>query len=527
MGSMKTWQAVVLTWAWTKTTLWGFPLPEGDFYIDETSLDDWLDAAILREEEWEQLQEWTLFPWIGKLAPEEEELVPIALVSPGIRRAVVWEPVRDFVREQPPHRNRFVFVQRGSNTLGDGNPPFSSGFMRYILSESTRLGWTNVAGQKAWTWDDRRRKAHRQDPTRLLGGYLVHQPQKGIRFLVGDFGVGFGSGLVLNTARRRYPRGPVPNETTTARERGLLLEYRSRKYGGTAFLSQNRLPTSLPPSVSGLETTTTIERALERRSLGVHGEKITSTTTIGITFATHRDRNRADPTAKETPQHIAFGIDGKGERPGFRWQGELAYSGGLAGWFEGKRSQRHLETTLFAYGFASDYRNVLSSRRGDRVGVEVRIEVSPATSWRIGSRFTSEQRLSTRTTSQQGRIWCSVPILGKMRGNIAFSWRNPEILSERNSSRIDGGVQVPWGWMTLRVRWTERWNPRRSEQKSEMTWSWGGSRRVSIGGKNEKGVPREFHVAYSGPMGKAMRLYGVISRRDTTTTLRMTVDGTW
>lgn len=523
---MNTWQAAALTWAWVNAVLWGFPLPEGDFYVDETSLDDWLDAGILREEEWEQLQEWTLFPSVGRLTPEEEALLPSAFVSSGVRGAVVWEPARDFVREQPPKRNRLVFLQRWSNTFGDGNFPLSSGFVRYRLSESTQLGWTNVGGQQTWVWDDRLGKARRQDPTRLLGGYLSHQPKEGTRLLLGDFSVGFGSGLVLNTAKRRYPNGSFPNETPTARERGLLLESRFREYEGTAFLSQSRLPAQLPPTVSGLETTATVERALERRSVGIHVER-TTTTTIGITLAAHEDRNRADISTKGTRKRMAFGIDGKGEHSGLRWRGELAYSGGLAGWFEGKRSRRRFETTFLAYGFATDYGNVLSNRRGDRLGVETRIEVSPMRPWRIGSRFASEQRLSTRRTSQQGRVWCSAPLFGKIRGSIAFSWRNAEVLSEQNASRIDGGIQVPWGFGTFRVRWTGRWNPRRSEQRGEMTWSLRGSRRVSVGGKSRKGAPQEFYLVYSGPLGKAMRLYGVASRRSNRTTLRMTLDGSW
>jgi hypothetical protein len=552
---------VAFLWLSVGTPASAFDLPEGNVYVDETSIDDWLDAGVIRYDEWEQLREWASNFVIGRLTPAEEELLPVEtpvpLPSPPIFvESVAWnntEPrvdlVRGLFRADVP--KRVHAHQQWTETLGDGRAASAHGFIEYAPSLSTLVGFANVSGSESWTWDNELGEARRDDPSRITTGFFAYRLRgesspRGLRFLVGDYGVGYGNGLVINTARRRYPSGYVPIATPTQRERGITAEYRTARVTAMTFVSRNAVSARLSPGLSGLDTTATIANVIERRSAGFHAETRirhipdSSEHDIGFTIAAHDDRNRVGVPLDDVNERarVAVGLNGEGYHNRFRWRSEVAYSGGVGGWLDITRRFAQSTASVTLYALETAYANQLSNRTGDRRGVDARVVLSPSTPWTVGGRFASERRLSTHVTSQQGRVWCSAPILRRIRGNVAFSWRNSDVLRSRNASRADIGFHAPVGGLAFRARLTERWNPRRNEWTGQIAASsWRGGY-FAFGGRVDRSPrygtdPREIHGIVAGTYGRSVRVRVVIARRWSETgtrpenSVRVTFDGSW
>jgi len=294
----------------------------------------------------------------------------------------------------------------------------------------------------------------------------------------------------------------------------------------------------LSPEVSGLPRTTTVGNVVERQSGGLRLVGRFGGREVGWTFAAHRDESRARAEELDERARIAVGCDAHGKGNGFQWRGEMAYSGDFAGWLEVKRSHKGWNAHLTYYALGRGYRNALSSRTGDRHGVDVRLTGSMGGSWRVGGRFASEQRFSTRVTAQEGRVWSSAPIRRNIRGSVAYSWRRADVLRPSSLSRADVGFNASVGGVSLRGRLTERWNPRRTEWRGYAAWeAWRGFQ-MGVGGRAEGSLGgemllREGYGVVGGWVSRRVKLRLLFVRRWTaegsppTNAIRATVDGSW
>ncbi|MDA1191768.1 MAG: hypothetical protein O3A46_08820, partial [Candidatus Poribacteria bacterium] len=358
-------------------------------------------------------------------------------------------------------------------------PSASGGYARLHPSDDLTVGFAQTSGgASSWSWNAASNAVRPLEPTRLTRGYVDWVNESVLRHaVVGDFSVGSGVGLVLNTGRRKDPEGVRPNDTTVARERGVAVGWAQNDWDGFVFASRMGKRATLPAELTGLERARSVENALRDELLGARTRVSVGDVHVGGTVVAQRYQPQTpfDLEGISADPHIRFGLDADGALDGAEWRGELAHAdalGGLAS-FDASNKRGDLSLNVFSLGSAFDSPH--GSARRNRQGIDARGTLRASDRLRVGGRINLERQLSTQITSQNARVWISGAITRKLSGGGSVYW------DEDDATLANAAIRRTVQWVRYSerpfdatVRATQRFaplKPRQDTMTAQVNWS--------------------------------------------------------
>ena len=450
---------------------------EGLEFLDPSDLDRWVEEGIIEEDERDQLLDWIDDPIdINAASADELALLPHIdeTLSDAIQEARNAQPFRsiaDLSRVpglQPRIDAILPFIalqtfqtsgslrQRLSDTRHDGSPAQLYGRIRLRPTASALIGLAQTAGgspRLAWTPDGVLKPL---ESARIARGYAAWNGEGAVeQLLIGDYSVGTGVGLLLNSSRARYPNGTRPNDGSTTRERGAAASFRLGRWKALGFASKNNRRASLPADITGLSSSRAIENALSSELVGARASAETGAWRFGATAMAQRLRSRAS-IELEQPAPVGVAADFDGSVGGTRWRGEAAYADAPAGWTELLARSKTASARIAVYSLPPNF-NSPRGARSDRRGILARAAVAPAPRWRAGFQLNGEKQLSTAVSSQRARGWIAAPIGRIITVGVSGRWNDDDLLRD---NEIEWQT-AEWTAATLdrwkiSARWTQR-----------------------------------------------------------------------
>jgi hypothetical protein len=475
-----------------------------DYALPE-DLDVWLSDGALRLDEWEQLREWLdeplnldrataadlqMLPGLGDgdvaailsaapLRPGGTGDVPAGLSPAAVHSLLSFTTFR--ARSDGGGHLRQVV----SDAAGDGAAMRVRGFLRLRPSPSTEMGLGNVAGGlKSVAWDSRLRTVLAQDAARLARAYAVWSGGGPVRrAAAGDFSIGFGAGLILNTARRQFPAGLLPNDGATLRERGVGADLELGGVTGTAFAATVNRPATLPALARFPGGRA--ESALEDRLAGGHVEMPVGAVRVGATAYAQAYRSRAGVPLEAIAEgaRTRWSLDASGDSGTTAWRVEMGRAGGWGVWGEIRTAGRRGRGLLALYSVSPRFDSPHGSRPADRSGAFGRVSARTVLRASVGGQVDVERRASTAVTTARIRLWISAPLARRMSGGAWLFRSDADVLRRGEVVRRSGGW-LRWSGRSARttVRVAER-TSERSTREQRLTWrsDWSLGRRWSAG----------------------------------------------
>ena len=419
-------------------------------YVDPSDLDTWVEDGVLQEDEREQLLEWIDDPLdINSAEIDELRLLPfvdeaLAEEIAATRRERPFESLNDLERVRGidavldmilpfvtvrSYRSSGQLRQRLSDAQNDDAPALIYGYLRLNPTPNAVIGIAQTAGGKECAaWDGEASAVRPLASARLARGYFAWSGEGAMeRLIVGDYSVGSGMGLILNSARLRYPSGARPNDSSVPRERGAAVQTRLGRLNALGFVSRNSVSDTLPPELTGLVNAESIENALYNDLIGARVNSSVDDWTFGAAAAAQRFQPRAGQSLDETARlGAAFDFDGRIGQT--RWRGEAAYANAFAGWTELLTRSKSASARIAFYALPPAFESPRGSVRVDRRGILARAAFYLPNRRRVGFQMNGEKRISTATASQSASAWISSPIGRIITAGFAGRWRDHDLL---------------------------------------------------------------------------------------------------
>ncbi len=455
-----------------------FDAPAGFDFVDPADLDEWVEDGLIQEDERAQLLEWIDDPLdLNRAEMDELRLLPfvdesLAEEINAARREKPFESLNDLERVRglqsrlnmilpfvtvPSYRSSGRIRQRLSDTQNDAAPAQMYGYLRLNPTPNAVVGLAHRAGgSRRAVWDADASIVRPLEPARLSRGYVAWSGEGAVqRLIVGDYSVGSGLGLILNSARLRYPTGARPNDSSLPRERGAAAEARLGRFNALAFVSRNSLSDSLPPDITGLADDETVENALYRDLIGARVESETKGWRFGAAAAAHRYQPKAGQILNETARTgAALDFDGRIRQT--RWRGEAAYANAPAGWTELLTRSKTASARIAFYALPTEFESPRGSARPDRRGILARAAFYFSSGARIGFQMNGEKQISTAVSSQSASAWTAAPIGRIITAGIVVRWRDRDLLIDNETEwRTTEWAAAAFQNWRVSMQWTQ------------------------------------------------------------------------
>ena len=455
-----------------------FDPPAGFDFVDPTDLDQWVEDGLIQEDERAQLLEWIDDPLdLNRAEMDELRLLPfvdepLAEEIDAARRERPFESLNDLERVRGlqgglnmilpfvtvhSYRSSGRIRQRLSDRRNDGDPALIYGYLRLNPTPNAVVGLAQrTGGAERAAWDADASIVRPLESARLSRGYFAWSGEGAVqRLIVGDYSVGSGLGLILNSARLRYPTGARPNDSSLPRERGAAVETRIGRFNALAFASRNSLSDSLPSKLTGLAEDETVENALYSDLIGARVESGMEGWRFGATAAAQRRQPKAGQGIDEaTRTGAALDFDGRIRQT--RWRGEAAYANAPAGWTELLTRSRTASARIAFYALPAEFESPRGSARSDRRGILARAAFYFKNRRRVGFQMNGEKQISTAISSQSASGWIASPIGRIITAGIVVRWYDRDLLIDNETEwRTTEWAAAAFQNWRISMQWTQ------------------------------------------------------------------------
>ena len=455
-----------------------FDAPAGFDFVGPADLDQWVEDGLIQEDEREQLLEWMDDPLdLNRAELDELRLLPfvdepLAEEIDAARKERPFESLNDLERVRGlqsglnmilpfvtvhSYRSSGRIRQRLSDTQNDGSPALMYGYLRLNPTPNAVIGIAHRAGgSERAAWDADASVVRPLESARLSRGYVAWSGEGAVqRLIVGDYSVGSGLGLILNSARLRYPKGARPNDSSLPRERGAAAETRIGRFNALAFVSRNSFSDSLPPELTGFDGAETVDNALYSDLIGARVESEAEGWRFGATAAAQRHRPKAGQSLNETTRTgAALDFDGRIRQT--RWRGEAAYANAPAGWTELLTRSKTASARIAFYALPTEFESPRGSARPDRRGILARAAFYFKNRARIGFQMNGEKQISTAISSQSASAWTASPIGRIITAGIVVRWYDRDLLIDNETEwRTTEWAAAAFQNWRISMQWTQ------------------------------------------------------------------------